>query len=99
MMIITWFDSMEAEKFGKLLAHMIIEKLPVNNEKVKNKTLVKQLEVIDKMYLKIAEFKVSHKLNIYKKAKLGSAFKFELINAGYNMAFINKITKGLLQKI
>ena len=99
MMTIAWFDSKDAEKFGQLLAHMFIEKISPSNEKNKNKTLAKQLEVVDKIYLKIDEFKATHKLNIYKKAKLGSAFKFELINAGYDMTFINKITKGLMQKV
>ena len=98
-MTIAWFDSKESEKFGQLLAHIFIEKVPPSNEKNKSKTLAKQLEVVDKIYLKVDEFKTTHKLNIYKKAKLGSAFKFELINAGYSTSFINKITKGLMLKI
>jgi hypothetical protein len=98
-MIIEWFDSKEAEKFGQLLAHLFIEKVPPSNEKNKNKSLAKQLEVVDKIYLKIDQFKATHKLNIYKKAKLGSAFKFELINAGYDTAFINKVTNGLMRKV
>ena len=98
-MTIAWFDSKDAEKFGQFLAHTIIEKIPLANDKTKHKTLAKQLEVIDKIYLKITEFKTTHKLNIYKKAKLGSAFKFELVNAGYNIEFVNKMTKGLMHKI
>ncbi len=97
-MIINWFDAKDAEKFGQTLAQFIIERIPPSIEK-KGKSLAKQLEVVDKLYLKIDQFKVTHKLNIYKKAKLGSSFKFELINAGYDISFANQITKGLMQKL
>lgn len=98
-MIIKWLDATEAEKFGKTLAQFIIERIPLPKDKTKQKALSKQLEAVDKLYLQIDQFKTGHKLNIYQKAKLGSAFKFELVNAGYKIEFINKVTKGLMHKI
>lgn len=96
---IAWFDATESEKFGKTLAQLVIERIPISKDKTKSKALTKQLETVDKLYLQIDQFKTNHKLNLYKKAKLGSAFKFELINAGYEIAFINKITNGLMKKL
>lgn len=98
-MIINWFDAREAEKFGQSLAQFVIERIPHSTEQKKNKSLAKQLEVVDKLYLQIDQFKAQHKLNVYKKAKLGSAFKFGLMNAGYDTTFVNQMTKGLLQKL
>lgn len=98
-MVINWFDAKEAEEFGKSLAQFIIERIPLAKDKTKSKALTKQLEAVDKLYLQIDQFKVKHKLNFYKKAKLGSAFKFQLINAGYEIEFINRLTKGLMQKL
>lgn len=94
-----WFDASGAEKFGQSLAQFFIQRIPVSAEEKKNKTMAKQLEVVDKMYLQIEQFKFNNKLNVYKKAKLGSAFKFELINAGYPSEFVDQLTKGLMQKL
>jgi len=98
-MALDWFDASDAEKFGQSLAQFFIKNIPLRSEGTANNALAKQFETIDKMYLQIEQFKVNHKLNIYKKSKLGSAFKFELITAGYEPAFVDKLTKGLMQKL
>ena len=98
-MTIKWFDASDAEKFGQDLAQFFIQRIPLATEKGKSKNLAKQLEVVDKMYLKIEQFKLNNKLNVFKKAKLGSAFKFELLNAGYEPAFVDKVTKGIMLKL
>lgn len=98
-MAFKWFDTSDAEKFGQTLAQFFTQRAPVSAEGKKNKAIAKQLEVVDKMYLQIEQFKLNNKLNVYKKAKLGSAFKFELINAGYPSEFVDQLTKGLMQKL
>ncbi len=96
-MILPWFDASDAEKFGQSLAQFFIQKVLVAAEK--KKKIDKPLEGVDKMYLQIEQFKLNNKLNIYKKAKLGSAFKYELLAAGYESEFVNQVTKGLMQKL
>jgi hypothetical protein len=98
-MDIAWFNACEAEKFGKSLAQFFIKRIPLSAKGGKSKALAKQLETVDKMHLQIEQFKLSNKLNIYKKAKLGSAFKSELIVAGYEPAFVDQVTKGLVHKL
>lgn len=98
-MIFNWFDSKDAEEFGKLLAQMIIEKIPVSHDKPTGKALVKQQVMADKFYLQLDQFKSNHHLNVYKKAKLCSSFKFELISAGYEIEFIEQLTSALLQTL
>lgn len=98
-MAIEWFNSVDAEKFGQSLAQFFIKKIPLSSKGAKNKVLTRQLETVDKMYFQIEQFKLHNKLNVYKKAKLGSAFKFELLAAGYKPEFVEQVTKGLMQKL
>lgn len=98
-MALDWFDASDAENFGKSLAQFLIKSIPLRPAGVENNALAKQFETVDKMYLQIEQFKAGHKLNIYKKSKLGSAFKFELVAAGYEPAFVDQLTKGLMQKL
>lgn len=51
-----------------------------------------------KMLLKIQAFKMKHKLNIYKKAKPGNAFKLKLLDADYNPALVDALTNVLVHK-
>mgnify|MGYP003510247192 CR=1 FL=1 len=82
-MILSWFDASEAKKFGTSLAHFYMERIPLETLGVKNISLSKRQEVLGKMFQQMARFRLEHKLNIYKKAKLGNAFKWTLTDAGY----------------
>jgi len=93
------FDASAAEKFGQSLAQFFIKKIPLTPGNKKNKEIAKQLEAVDQMYLQIEQFKLNNSLNIYKKAKLGSAFKYELIAAGYKPKLVDQLTKGLMLKL
>ena len=98
-MAIAWFDAKEAEKFGQSLAQLFIAKIPVVIEPGKKTSIAEQFKVVDQAHAQIEKFKQDNKLNIYKKAKLGSAFKYELMAAGYKPEFINELTKGVLLKL
>jgi len=98
-MALDWFDACDAEKFGQSLAQFFIASIPLRSKGAGNNALAKPFEAVDKMYLQIEQFKADHKLNIYKKSKLGSAFKFELVAAGYEPALVDQLTKGLMQKL
>jgi hypothetical protein len=98
-MILKWFDASEAERFGQSLAQFFIKKIPADFENKTSKTMAKQLGAVDQMYLQIEQFKLKNSLNVYKKAKLGSAFKYELITAGYDPKLVDQVTKGLMLKL
>lgn len=98
-MALNWFDASEAEKFGQSLAQLFIAKIPVKIEPGQKASIAEQLKVVDQAHAQIEQFKKDHKLNIYKKAKLGSAFKYELIAAGYQSELIDNLTKGVLLKL
>ncbi len=94
-MILKWFDANEAREFGVSLAGFYIKRIPPGDSG-KNKSLAKRQEVIRKMFEQLARFKADHKLNIYKRAQLGNAFKWALREAGYEASFVDEFTKELM---
>ncbi len=95
--MISWLDARDAQQFGITLADFFMERIPLENPR-KNKSMAKKQEVLDKMFSQVQQFKMKHKLNIYKKAKLGNAFKWRLLDASYDPAFVDELTKLLLLK-
>ncbi|HKB60701.1 MAG TPA: hypothetical protein VKC56_11725 [Gallionellaceae bacterium] len=98
-MALKWFDASEAEKFGQSLAQLFIAKVPAVIQPGQKTSIAEQLKVVDQAHMQIEQFKQKNKLNIYKKAKLGSAFKYELMAAGYQAELVDNLTKGVLLKL
>lgn len=98
-MFFKWLDASEAEKFGQALAQIFIAKVPVVIEPGKKTSIAEQFKAVEQANTQIEQFKQNNKLNIYQKAKLGSAFKYELMAAGYQTELINNLTKGVLLKL
>lgn len=95
--MLSWFDASEAKEFGNSLARFYMNRIPPGSSSGKNMpTAKKQQEVVDKMFQQVARFKLDHKLNVYKKAQLGNAFKWTLKDAGYDPAFVDQFTKNLM---
>lgn len=97
--MLEWFNATEAEKFGQTLAQVFMNAVPLPAAGAKTKGLDKQFKAVDRMDQQIEQFKRGNKLNIYKKAKLGASFKEGLLKAGYDRAFVEDVTLGLLQKL
>lgn len=93
--MLKWFDANEAREFGISLAGFYIKRIPPG-DLGKDKSLAKRQEVIRKMFEQVARFKANHKLNIYKRAQLGNAFKWALKDAGYEPSFVDEFTKELM---
>jgi hypothetical protein len=98
-MKIEWFDATEAERFGNTLAEFFIERIPLQGEKGKSKSLDKQFGVVDKMLAQVEQFKARNKLNVYKKAKLAGAFKEKLNGAGYDSKLVDEVTLGIMKAL
>lgn len=94
--MLSWFDAREAKKFGEGLAAFFIERSPIEASKKDAKTFArKRAEVLDKMAQQVLQFRATHKLNIYKKAQLGNAFKWALRDAGYDSDYVDELTNWL----
>jgi len=102
-MLSKWFDATEAKKFGTEMALLISQR--ASNEapsggqvKLSRKQEKRHDAAFNLVEKKLAEFKKSHPLNIYTKAQLGSAFKFTLLDKGFDQEFSEKTTTWLLLK-
>ena len=101
-MALGWFDASEAKKFGVQLADLFTERVaPGTPEAAMGKKLVKQKTgALDyKISQQVQAFKQQHKLNIYKTAQIGVAFKEALLEAGHDAAYANELTHWLMHKI
>lgn len=94
--MLSWFDAKEAKEFGISLARFHIERIPPDEPGKKGRTAAKQQESLNKMFQQMVRFRLEHKLNIYKKAQLGNAFKWTLKEAGYESEYVDQVTKQLM---
>jgi len=98
-MIVSWFDASEAKEFGKSLAQFFLERIPPISQAGEKAFALKADKVLFKMDGQIARFKQTNKLNVYKKAQLGNAFKWTLRDAGVSADYANKLTSWLLLQV
>ena len=52
--------------------------------------------ILEDVCNKALAFKNDHKLGVYKKARLGNTFRWELEERGYSKMFIETATEGLV---
>ena len=93
-MLFDWFNVSEAQQFGTALAKFYVSKLPRGADKSEKREFVTK-----KMAEQVAEFTLENKLNFYKKAQLGNAFKWTLKEAGYEDEEINQVTGALMRQL
>lgn len=93
-----WFDAKDAQKFGIFLAEFFAERVPLDGQGKKDKSIGQKQKVLEKMFLKLRLFKIENKMNFYKKAKLCNAFKWKLLEANYDPEFVDELTKMLARQ-
>ena len=98
-----WFDATEAKNFGIEMAALVSNRTPSeakdrNQERLAKKNDARHLATLVLIEKRLENFKKSHQLNFYKKAQLGSAFKYALIDSGYEQGFSEQTTTWLLLK-
>jgi hypothetical protein len=98
-MPLDWFDARPAQQFGAALAAFYVAKLPPDMDKEEKKYLNKKEFVTKKMSEQIVQFKTETRLNIYKRAQVGNAFKWTLKDAGYPTAEIDQLTASLIRQL
>ena len=93
----------QVDAFAKSLAHELASQCPPDpaarvpgQPNVTPKRLAITLEQICG---KALGFREQHGLGIYKKARLGNAFRWELSELGYSKQFIDEVTQRLVVHI
>jgi hypothetical protein len=88
----------EVDGFAKTLAQELAKRYPPaldkdSERKISQKRLTMLLEGT---FNRAAEFRKQHKLGVYKKARLGNTFRWELQEMGYSQKFVEAATEGII---
>jgi hypothetical protein len=88
----------DVDTFAKGLVQDLAKRYPPaldkgNERKISQKRLTSMLE---DTFNRAIEFRRQHKLGVYKKARLGNTFRWELQELGYSDKFIEIATEGLI---
>lgn len=88
----------QIDEFAKGLALELSKRYPPaldagSERRISQKRLTTLLE---DTFSKAIEFKKQNKLGVYKKARLGNTFRWELQEMGYSKQFVEVATEGLI---
>jgi hypothetical protein len=93
------FNAREASDFGEHLANLLIERTPVEGALGKGRITKKHEAMLHQLEQQVTRFKTEHKLNTFKKAKLGNRFKWVLREKGYDAEYVDQVTNWLMFKL
>lgn len=88
----------QVDEFAKSLVQDLAKRYPPaldqeGGQKLSQKRLT---AILEDTYNKAIDFKKQHKLGVYKKARLGNTFRWELQEMGYSEKFVETATEGLV---
>lgn len=95
-MLFSWFDAREEYEFGTRLAEFCDQKFREIAKAADSKQEEKRRKLIAQTLQQVSQFAASRRLNIYKKAKLGNAFKWKLADLGHDKELVDTLTKEVL---
>lgn len=99
-MVWAWFDAKEAKAFGADLATFYLARVKTEADAKSRKFVEKKQRILlDKLTQRIVAFRRSHKLNIYKKAQIGNVFKWHLLEAGFDTAYVDELTSWVTHNL
>jgi len=91
--------SRDIEQFATKLAREFVEACPLAETKGERGSVKKLASAIDAACERAAAFQKEKKLGVYGKAKLGTTFKWELKELGYDDEFVDEFTRNLLLRL
>ena len=90
------------DEFAKGLAQQLARQCPPDGDKTDHGQRVtpkKLVAVTEDMFRQAAAFNQEHRLGIYKKARLGNTFRWELVSLGYEKPFAEDVTRRLILQL
>ena len=100
MSILKMFDTRELEEFATMLATDLGRRFPPASEARTDTGAKQQVKVIlEGLAMRAVRYHEQHKLGIYKKAKLGNAFKWKLKELGYSPEFAESATQMIVTRL
>jgi hypothetical protein len=95
MAILSSVSSKQIDEFAQALAQDLARQLPPKQE-VRGSQTKKLVTALEGIFARALEFRRQHKLGVYKKARLGNAFQWELVEQGYDKRFAEDAAQRLL---
>jgi len=91
-------SSKDVDEFAKSLAVEISKRYPPALDQAKEKKISQNriTRVLEDAYNKATVFKSEKHLGVYRKARLGNTFRWELTELGYSKPFVEMATEGLI---
>ena len=91
-------SSKEVDAFAKELAEELAKRYPPALDTSPGPSLSEKrlTRILEDVCNKAAAYKNEHKLGVYKKARLGNTFRWELESLGYSKKLIETATEGLV---
>ncbi len=88
----------QVDEFAKTLAGELAKRYPPALDKGGERRISQKrvTTILEDTFNRAAEFKKQHRLGVYKKARLGNTFRWELEQMGYSKNFIELATEGLI---
>lgn len=91
-------SSKQVDEFAKNLALEISKRYPPtldagSERRISQKRLT---GILEDTFSRAIDFKKQNKLGVYKKARLGNTFRWELQEMGYSKQFVEVATEGLI---
>jgi hypothetical protein len=94
------FETRELDEFATVLASDLGRRFPPASEARTDAGAQYQIKVIlEGLGARAVRYHSEHKLNVYKKAKLGNVFKWKLKELGYSDAFAERATKEIITRL
>ncbi len=92
-----WFDTSEVDALAAAITADLVRRVPPSRLDARDRdaalTLRKAQEAV---FARAAKFARTHKLNLFKKARLGNQFRWALREAGYPAEFVEAWTLELV---
>lgn len=92
-------SSKEIDAFAKELVQELAKRYPPALDQGSGAQRLSQKRltaILEDICSKAVEFRRQHKLGVYKKARLGNTFRWELEELGYSKQFIEAATESLV---
>jgi len=98
-MLFNRVSNRDIEQFATEVAREFAKACPLADTRGERSSLRKLARSIDAACERAAAFQKEKKLGVYGKAKLGTAFKWELKELGYEDEFVDEFTRNLLMRL
>lgn len=96
MAIFDWFNTKEGDELARTIAAELVKRVPPSTLPAKDRKAATRLRnTHDAVFARAGKFARTHKLNVYKKARLANQFRWALKDAGYPPDFIESWTYEL----